>query len=278
VSVTDPASDAAQPDEGQDGEGTSGAPYQEYLDRIPEELREDVEPVFRDWDGQVTKRFQDAAEFRKQWEPLQDTGIHKYDPGDVAWMVQFREALNDPQSIQQWFDSYAKENGLTSAQAQQQLEQAVDDYEYQDPSQQNFERLLEDKLNPLLQKLEQYDGRFAEQEQQKALADAERIINGQITELEQKHGEFNEETKELINTLAGRYIDSDPMNAIPRAYDDLQRWQNNVEKSALQAKVDAPAPAEGGGIPSVTPDQHKRIDSPGVKEAAIEFLRNGNRL
>jgi hypothetical protein len=47
----------------------------EYLDRLPEEMRGDVEPIFKEWDANVTKRFQEAAEFRKTMEPLSDLGL-----------------------------------------------------------------------------------------------------------------------------------------------------------------------------------------------------------
>jgi hypothetical protein len=281
VSVTDPADDVQPEDPGQGDPGTQGAPYQEYLDRIPEELRGDVEPVFRDWDGQVTKRFQDQAEFRKQWEPFSETGVSQLSPEDASYAVQLFQAMADPQTMKQWWDGYSQANGLTPDQQQQQQQQQPqdqqDDYGFQDPSQQQFEKLLEDKLGPLMSKLEAYDGRFEQQDQQAAMAEASQFIEGQLSELKGKHGEFDKDTEELINTLAGRYIESDPMNAIPRAYDDLQRWQNQYEKTVLQGKVDAPAPAETGGVPDVSPEQHRSIEDPRVKDAAIEFLRNSNR-
>lgn len=275
TTAPDPAApEIAQPAEGQ---GDS-APYAEFLERIPEGLRGDVEPVFKEWDANVTRRFQDHAEFRKQWEPLADTGISQLDPSEVSWLVQFRQALDDPQTMQQWWQSYAQQNGLTVTEAQQQqpsAEPALDEYGYQDATQ--LQKLLDERLGPLATQIEQFNTRFAQADQAQAEAEAGRFIEGQIAELKAKHGDFSKDTEELINTLAGAYIESDPMNAIPRAWEDLQRWRNNVEKEALQAKVTQPAPAEGGGIPAVSPETHRRIDAPGVKDAAIEFLRNSNR-
>lgn len=279
MSFADPESDVAQPDlDGQGDGGQSDAPYREYLDRIPEEVRGDVEPVFKDWDANVTRRFQDASEFRKQWEPLADTGVNQLSKDQVAYAVQLFQALEDPQVMQQWWEGYAQQNGLTQKQAEEVQQAAtLDDFgSFQDPSQQ-LEKLLEERLSPLNKQLEEYRGRFEQQDQAQREAEATRYIEGQINELEAKHGEFNDETKELINTLAGKYVESDPMNAIPKAYEDLIRLSNQIEKRALQAKVDAPAPAESGGVPDVSPPQHSRIDSPGVIDAAREFLRNSNR-
>lgn len=282
--MTDPeAPEIAQPDTGQDDTGASSSPYAAYLNRLPEEVRGDVEPIFKDWDANVTKRFQEAAEFRKTWEPFADTGIGQLSREQAAWAAQFVGALEDPQVMSQWWEAYARENGLTPATAAPAPAadpaaglQALDEFGYQDPAQQ-IEKLLEDKLGPLAQRIEQYGQRFEQQDQAQREAEAGRFIEGQIAELKAKHGDFDSQTEELVNTLAGRYIESDPMNAIPRAFEDLQRWRNDVEKSALQAKVDAPRPAETGGIPDVAPERHTRFDSDGVKNAAIEFLRNSNR-
>lgn len=278
MSITDPSNaDDVQP-EGQGDGGTQGAPYQEYLDRIPEEVRGDVEPVFKDWDGNVTKRFQEQAEFRKQWEPLADTGVNQLSPEQVSYAVQLFQAMDDPSVMQPWIEAYVQQHGLTLAQQQAAAAEAsaVDEFGYQDPQQQ-LEKLLEERLGPLSQQLQQFGSRFEQQDQQARESEALDYINGQVKVLETEHGAFDDKTKELLNTLAGRYIESDPMNAIPKAWGDLQQWRNDVEKSALQAKVDAPTPAETGGVPSVTPETHSRIDAPGVKEQALQFLRNQNR-
>src|ERR1035437_4782758 len=75
--------EVVQPPEGQ-GDQSNSSPYAEYLDRLPEEVRGDVEPVFRDWDAQTTRKFQDAAKYRKQWEPLEQTGVSQRDPAKCS--------------------------------------------------------------------------------------------------------------------------------------------------------------------------------------------------
>ena len=277
--MSDELTDAVQP-EGQGGVGTGGdPPYAEYLSRIPEDARDDIEPIFKEWDQNVSKKFQDHAEFKRQWEPFKDTGISQYGPEQVSWAAQFLEALDKPELIQGWFENYAKENGLTLAEAQAQVEEATDDYGFQDPAQQ-YEKLLEERLSPLMKKLEEYDGRFQQQTQAQANAEAGRYIETQISALEKEHNEgnkFDDETRELVDLFAAKYIESDAMNAVPRGYADLQHLLNNQEKKALQGKLNQPPPAEGGGVPDVAPPEYKRIDDPAVKNAAIEYMRNQNR-
>jgi hypothetical protein len=224
-----------------------------------------------------------AGEAEEQGEPdepepknLKDAGNNQLSPDEVSWLVQFRQALEQPEIMQQWWDGYAKENGLTVAEAKAQAEDAVDDFGFQDPSQQ-LEKLLEERLTPLQKQLEQYEGRFAQQDQARQEAEASQYIEGQFSELQKKHGEIDKQTRELIETFAGKYIESDPMNAIPRGYDDLQHLLNSHEKRTLDGKLNQPPPAEGGGVPDVNPPEHKRIDSEGVKNAALEWMRNQNR-
>jgi hypothetical protein len=196
-------------------------------------------------------------------------------------MVAMRQAVDDPAVMKQWIDGYAKEHNLTFGEAaaavqQQAADPTLDEFAYEDPSKQ-LEKLLEEKLSPISQQVQEFNSWREQQSQQAAQAEALRFIDGQVAGLEEKHGAFDDKTKQLLNTLAGAYVESDPMNAITRAYDDLTRWRNEIETSTLQGKVDAPSPAETGGVPDVSPEQHSRIDSAGVKDAAIEFLRNSNR-
>jgi hypothetical protein len=277
VSFADPSAEPAQLPEGQGEEASGSSPWETYLDRIPEDARDVATEAFREMEANANKKFESHAEFRKQWEPLQETGINQLSPEEVSWLVQFRQALEQPDVMQQWWEGYAKENGLTVAEAQAQA--ADDDFGFQDPSQQ-MEKLLEERMAPLMKKLEEYDGRFQQQTQAQQQAEATQYIDGQIGALEKEHNEgnkFDDETKGLIELFAQKYVDSDAMNAIPRGYADLQHLLNTNEKKALQGKLNQPPPAEGGGVPDVNPPEHKRIDDPAVKNAALEWMRNQNR-
>lgn len=104
--------DGVQPE----GQGAaSGSPYGEYLSRIPEEQRGVVEPVFKDWDANVTRRFQEASEFRRQWEPYGDLGLTEYDPGYLQQLLQLGQLFNDQDSYKEWLQLQAQEAGLLEA-------------------------------------------------------------------------------------------------------------------------------------------------------------------
>ena len=274
MSFTDPTADAVQPEQGQGDGGATDAPYAEYLNRIPEQVRGDVEPIFKEWDANTTKRFQDAAEFRKQWEPLAETGVDQLSKDEVAWLVQFRGALDDPQTMQQWWDGYAQENGLNQPEAPQEPAPLDDFGGFQDPQQ--LQTLIDQATGPLKQQLEQMQGHIEQQQQQQQQAQLVSQLEGQVAQLEKKQGRpFSDEERDVLARFASRYNDAE--TAIPRAYEDMQKFVGGVEKGAFQQKVDAPAAAEAGGVADVNVPQFKSVHDDGVKNAAMEFLRNNNR-
>jgi hypothetical protein len=50
-------------------------------------------------EGNVTRKFQEAAEYRKQWEPFEELGITRIDPEEMAELLAFRE-LARPGAVQ----------------------------------------------------------------------------------------------------------------------------------------------------------------------------------
>lgn len=257
--------DPVQPEDGQGGEG-GDAPYAEYLNRIPEEVRSEVEPVFRDWDSNTTRRFQEAAEYKRGWEPFEELGVNQRDPQEVQWAMQFVDALQNPSAIKEWFDGYAKENGLTPAQ-EAQLEQ-----EYVDPSVQALvEQQLQAQLGPVASQLAEMSQWRQNQEQQAREAQAMSQIKTEIDDLKAKHpDEFNEQ---MVEKLLPQYIESDPQHAVQRAFSDWQAIRSQIEKDTMQGKANAPAAAVSGGSADGAPEPISTLKQ--AAEAAMEQLRAG---
>lgn len=262
----DDFADGVQPDDGQGAEGSPASPYQEWLDRIPEEAREHVEPVFRDWDSNVTRRFQEAAEFRKSWEPYEELGVKQRTPEEVQWDLQIAQAARDnPQALREWLD---QTYGPSTPQQQAETLEA-----YVDPTIQQLEQILTSKLSPLEQRLQAFSQWQEQQEFAQRRAEADRFVEGQMKELEQKHPtEFN---RQAIEKLVVQYIQNDPRNAVPRAFADWQAIRGQIEKDTLQGKLNQPKPAEGGGMVNAAVDAPKTLAEAGA--AALEQIRQANR-
>jgi hypothetical protein len=72
--VTDTAVTAEEP---------AASPWAEYLEPLPESVRPLVEPAFKEWDAQVTKRFQSL---HSEYEPYKQI-IDDYEPDALAQAV-----------------------------------------------------------------------------------------------------------------------------------------------------------------------------------------------
>lgn len=274
MALPDESADFVQPEEGQGGEGTGGdPPYADYLSRIPEEVRGQVEPVFKDWDAQTTRKFQEHSEYRKQWEPYEQSGINQLDPETVQWLTQFAGALDNPQAIQEWFQAYAQQHGLQQeAPAQESFDEQ---FAYEDPNTQ-LKQMLDTSLSPIQQRLEQFAQWQEQQEQAAAFNQAQQYISSQVDALKQKHPqEFDSTAEKAVEQLVAQYIDSDPRNAVPRAWADWQQIRNTLEKQTLQGKTNQGAGAEAGGVPNVLAEMPKTMED--ANRLAKDWLRSRNQ-
>lgn len=270
--MADPIADPVQPEEGQGETGTTDTPYAEYLERIPEDQRGTVEPIFKEWDGNTTRRFQESAEFKRTWEPYAELGVNQLNPDEVRWLMQFRDALSSPQTIQEWYETYASQHGLQGQQAAVSDPNAgLDEFGFPDPNAQ-LESLLKEQLGPVQQQLQALDAWREQQESTVRLAEAERYVQGQVADLKAKHpDEFNEAA---VERLVAQYIDTDPQHAVQRAFADWQAIRSQIERETLQSKVNTPPGAEYGGTADGAPMEIKTLAD--ASRIALEQLRGTN--
>lgn len=261
MSVTDPSADGVQPEPGQGDGGTSGGqPYADYLNRLPEEVRGDVEPVFKDWNSNVNSRFEEHATYRKQWEPYEQLGLNQRDPEQVSWALQVAEAAQqNPQALREWLDQ-------TYGPAQAQPEQQPQDPATFDPYDPNaqFESLLSQRLGPLQQQLEQFSQWQQNLEQQQHVQHIDQQLNTAIEKLSAEHGSSlpaGVEMSDVIERFGNRYATpgADPGQVVASAWRDYQAWSNSISTAALQSKVDQPGPAVAGGTADLTPEQPRNL-------------------
>lgn len=277
----DDETEAVQPEgEGQGSEAAGGSPWESLLTRFPEETRDEAASAFREMEGSFTKRFQEAAQAREQWQPFEQLGVNQRDPAEVEWALQMLEAAKtNPASVWEWAQEYAKTHNLTQAEtAQLEEEIAVD------PSiTQLLEQQLEAKLGPIAQQLQdmsQWRDGLTQKEQQDHIQSE---IRSELDSLKEKHGaEFDEG---LVDKFIANHMPPPEADvriaaqkarlAVQQAFADAQAVVGQIEKKYAQSKVDAPSGAESGGQ---TPSGADAIKS--LKEAgriATEQLRQANR-
>lgn len=231
--------DDAQPAEGQGGEGgdDSGL-YSEYLQAVPEDQRSLVEPALKGFAQNANKKFQEHADYRKQWEPFEGLGVNKMDPEYLGELMQFAEThLSSEEALQAFIAEQAQQLGLGAE-------------EYDETDQED------DPVQAELEELRQWRSQVEEREQTREQAQREQQANGfidsELERLKTEVGELpNEKASDWVFSRAAALAD-DPETqgqAIETAYREYFDHIAQVEKGLLSRKGSQPAAPEQGGRP-----------------------------
>jgi 3-methyladenine DNA glycosylase Tag len=227
------------------------------LSSIPEQFRSSVEPAFKQWEANVTKKFQEHSDYRKQWEPFEQLGVNNVDPQQMEALLAFNELATDPDQFDEWLRATAQERGLFEQQSLQ------DDDLFAEPAQQQFDpqqiqQMIAEQVGPL------YEQAQAQQEQV-AIQSAAEEIQGQLDALHEKHGDFPDE---FICQLAMAY---DTPDGIDRAFADYQNVIAQTERGVVENKLSEPSVPERGGQADTNAPQTNTWED--ARAAAIARLR-----
>ena len=112
--------DDVQPQEGQGSEATGGL-FDSYLEAVPAEARETVTSYLKDAEKNVNSRLQEAAEYKKTWEPYQGVeALKSYPPEQLSELLAWHQQVtSSDDAFQQWLANAAQEAGLTKAEEQE---------------------------------------------------------------------------------------------------------------------------------------------------------------
>jgi len=252
-----------QPDAGtgpveQEGGATNDGqpPWADYLTDLPDSVRPLVEPKFKEWDASVTKRFQSLQSEYDPYKPL----IAEYEPDALQQAVHLAQAMeaNPQEFLARVAEAYGIEFGSDQGTAdQQELEEPADN---DDPYAQRFqqhEQLLQTMAEAMINE---------RQQQEHAQADWE--LDGMLTELATKHGEFDE-----------AFVLTQVANGVPpeQAVQNFQSIVQGYAQKLNQPSQQAPSVVSGGGggYPSqqVNPNS---LNSQGRKDLIVQMLRAAN--
>lgn len=221
--------------------------YAQAIERVPAELREHVEPILKEWDGSATKKFQEAAEFRKTWEPYGELGVTDVPPETMEQLLGWYEMTNDEGQFKSWLQTQAEAFGLltgesgagagdggdglgeglegsefmTREQFQQELQQFT--------AGQKAEQELTAKQKETEAKL---DARFAERSGALGLAELP----------DDKRARHENAIWAIAQTQYAQHADP-----VGQAFDDYEAIIGQHETDLLRKKLNVPPSPEGGG-------------------------------
>lgn len=227
--------------------------YAEYLEKIPEGFRPIVEPVFKDWDAGVTRKFQEVHQQYDPWKPVIESG---FDPNVAQQSLQLVQALEQqPESV---LLALAQAYGVELAKPE------VAPPVTPDPTGD------EDELDPRLKQHEemlQTMGQYLVQQQQQAQqAEEDRRLQETLSTLKTQHGDFNERY-----VLALMAQGASPEQAVQQFKADLQQFTADQKASAAPVVV-----GPGGGVPANTVDPSQLGDKD-TKNLVVQLLAQANQ-
>jgi len=203
------------------GSDPTGSPWD--LNAAPAELRPYLEAELKKYEGNITRKFQEAADYRKQWEPYETAGVNQVAPEELAELLQLREVFSDEDAFKEWWQSVGSELGYEG-----QPDPGAEDPFVADPD-----------AGP---NTEEIEAQVQQQSDQQRVAEAQTQIDQQLAQLKAEHGEFNEDA---VCQLALAY-DGAP-DSITNAYADYQRLVGQAENGLVSGKMGQPDTPESGG-------------------------------
>ena len=237
--------DDAQPVEGQDADA-SGGPYDSYLSTVPEAAKEAAEAWFKDTSKGLDGKLQEAAEFKKTWEPFQQVeALQGYNPEQLSELLAWHQQVtSSDESFKEWLSSASKEAGLTPAE-----EDALEDAEIQgDLSREEIQKIIEEQAEARIAPLQEQLSNF---QQEQAIDAEESKIRSRIDELQKESGvELSEAQKAVVFDLGANDPDDDWVKV---GFDRFREIYSEGQKAFVNEKVNAPAlPMTGGGTERAT--------------------------
>lgn len=263
----DPTSTAT---EGGQGSAESGSLFEPYLQAVPESWeqppegspREVVQKYLADAERGVNSQLQEAATLRKQFGDYKDINLSGIQPEQLAGVLDFvREVGSSPEAYQEWLRSEAMEAGLIQQQQQEQ-------HDSEDPElEQYIQSRIEAALNPVAQKLSQFEQSSQEQAQAAQTAAIEQQIEKSFKGLETEHQiQLSDEQKEAILAL-GETVDSDDF--VEQGFAKLRALEGGAQAGFVKDKTGQPAQSLPSGGQAAA-DKPKTFAD--VRAAALEMI------
>jgi hypothetical protein len=231
---------AVQPQEGQGQQDAQTGLYD--LSTVPEEYRSHVEQHLKDIERNANAKFQEHAEFRKSWEPYAELGLNDVDPEGVAALMEFAQALSDPESARDAITNLAQALELDLGAAPEAEESGEPD-------------VIEQLRAEIAELKQAYTGDKEQQEIAALRQQADQAYRAEFAEVEQLNGKpFSREkgpngepseADQLIDLARRFQMDTD--EPIKAAYKFINSISGKAEKALVDSQPTPPAPAEPSG-------------------------------
>jgi hypothetical protein len=261
--------------------GDLGALYGKYVSAAPPEIQDTLTQALHQFNSEtVAPKLREAAEFRKQYEPLAGIeGLTDLDPESLSQLVNFgKNIASDPESFSQWYSEVADDMAAQDPEGFEALWQEIGERRgyFEDPEGGDGEgsdpqvQALEQQIHQLSETL---NGFLGQQEQSQKQTAANEAIDAEMTDLVAKHNDgepFDEKLAMTLYRLAAGYPDSEEQ-PLHKAFEEVQALRGGAQSELVQSKLDQPAGANSGGRPDTAPEEYHSLED--AKEAALARIK-----
>jgi hypothetical protein len=247
-------------------EGGLNPIHEEFVNSAPEELRDAAAELAPVWDQYVQGKFNEAAEFRKQYEPYADS-LQNLTPEDLQDYQAFKELSQDPQQLYQWHQNWDQQ--LRSEHPE--LFDSQGNYDGGVSQQAAVPPQLMNEVAELREWKAQQE--MAAQQQQ-----VDSFIQGELNTIRTDNPNLSDQDMDDICALAARYVPAEgepPQDLIQRGFRDFQNLIGRTERSFFDKKTSQPSPAQHGGRPSTAQSPITSFETAGeaARRLVIESMK-----
>lgn len=258
----------------------NGKPYDQYLQRLPEGMRNIVAPIFDEWDGNTTRRFQELQGRITDYEPYQEI-FDEWEPDAVKQGMNIAQQLSTREGA---LELYQQLQGIFAQEGQNgQNGQQQQNGGQQQQNQGEWDELFE---NPRFKQIEEGLGKISETLTQQQQSEQNRVVE------QQTQKEWNaalEKNKALVSNADGS-VNEDATNTVLSLA--ISMTEGNIDKAfemyakavgkqaTLQNQPGREAPVVGGGsgnnVPSTVTEVAKWTPQQ-RRQAALAMVKAGNQ-
>lgn len=254
---------APEGDASPENDTAAPSPWDERLSKYPDAIREQVLDGMKYVEGLTTKKFQEAADFRKQAEPYMGIqGLTDWQPEELTQGLDLLQRLMDEEQAPELVRSLAEHYGL-------QLADDGEDWDDDDPEDEDgdpdFDSRIDERVKPLQEYVEQQQQRERERE-------AHQQISSTFEEIEKQAGrKVGEDEREQVLTIAQGLIGKSD-NPIKAGWDAYTQIVERAQKGLVTQKRREPGQAEvGPSNPDGTPQPSTSFED--AKDEVAAYLK-----
>lgn len=249
------------------------------LESVPADYRQHIDPILKELQTNVGKKFEEHANYRKQWEPYEELGLNDYDPESIQALLQLGEIMSDQDQFKDWWSQVGNELGFMPEDEYDEDDEDYEDDEYEDSndelSSDGIQEIINEQLQQALAPL------YQDRQQQEFDQGVEQIgqeLDKQMAELrdnfEAETGqELKPEIEQHIWKTALAYEEEGPQ-AIQKAWDEVMGIVGDAKSELFAAADNQPAKPEGPGRANTSPEPITSFDD--ASAVAKERIKSGN--